>query len=80
VCHAAKVLPRHTRYNRKRSTSYIAANASRRSWGGRALCGHERDPCPSPGSRRCLSPSESPVPENAVACGSGLNAPSKLGG
>jgi hypothetical protein len=32
---ATKVLPRHTRYNRKSSTSYIAANASRRSWGGR---------------------------------------------
>ena len=35
ACHAAKVLPRHARYNRKSPTSYIVANASRRSWGGR---------------------------------------------
>ena len=48
-----------TRYNRKSPTFYIAANASRRSWGGGPLCRHERDPCftprsrlPVPGSRR----------------------------
>ena len=37
-----------TRYNRKSSTSYIAANASRRSWGGRPLCRHERNPRSTP--------------------------------
>ena len=76
ACQGAKVLSRHARYNRKRSTSYIAADASELRLQA-ASCGlwERRKKAANP---QCLS--RSLVPGNAIAFGSPLNAPSKLGG